>query len=80
MDASRKELLDIQATIECGFTQKYVRDMTKTYSITLTFVNQVIRSHNIEGNTTILLKVGTDAGAQLEIFLEQGRICGVTAL
>ena len=27
-----KEFLDIQATIECGFTLKRVRDMTKPYS------------------------------------------------
>ena len=27
-----KEFLDIQATIECGFTLKRVRDMTRTYS------------------------------------------------
>ena len=30
--ASSKEFLDIQATIECGFTLKRVRDMTKTYN------------------------------------------------
>ena len=30
--ASSKEFLDIQATIECGFTLKRVRDMTRTYS------------------------------------------------
>ena len=30
--ASSKEFFDIQATIECGFTLKRVRDMTKTYS------------------------------------------------
>ena len=30
--ASSKEFLDIQATIECGFTLKRVRDMIKTYS------------------------------------------------
>ena len=30
--ASSKEFLDIQATIECGFTLKHVRDMTRTYS------------------------------------------------
>ena len=30
--ASIKELLDIQATIECGLTLKRVRDMTRTYS------------------------------------------------
>ena len=30
--ALSKEFLDIQATIECGFTLKRVRDMTRTYS------------------------------------------------
>ena len=30
--ASSKEFLDIQATIEYGFTLKRVRDMIKTYS------------------------------------------------
>ena len=30
--SSSKEFLDIQATIECGFTLKRVRDMIKTYS------------------------------------------------
>ena len=30
--ASSKEFLDIQATIECGFTLKRIRDMIKTYS------------------------------------------------
>ena len=29
--ASSKEFLDIQATVECGFTLKRVRDMTRTY-------------------------------------------------
>ena len=29
--ASSKEILDIQATVECGFTLKLVRDMIKTY-------------------------------------------------
>ena len=33
--ASSKEFLDIQATIECGFTLKRVRDMTRTYSYQL---------------------------------------------
>ena len=28
--ASSKEFLDIQATIECGFTLKRIRDMTRT--------------------------------------------------
>ena len=30
--ASSKKFLDIQATVECGFTLKRVRDMTRTYS------------------------------------------------
>ena len=30
--ASSKEILDIQATIKCGFTLKRVSDMTKRYS------------------------------------------------
>ena len=30
--ALSKEFLDIQATIECGFALKRVRDMTRTYS------------------------------------------------
>ena len=30
--ASSKELLDIQATIECEFTLKLVRDIIRTYS------------------------------------------------
>ena len=29
---SSKEFLDIQATIECGFTLKRIRDMTRRYS------------------------------------------------
>ena len=32
MPASSKEFLDIQTTIECGFTMKRVRDIAKTYS------------------------------------------------
>ena len=30
--SSSKEFFDIQATIECGFTLKPLRDMTRTYS------------------------------------------------
>ena len=37
--ASSKEFLDIQATIECGFTLKRVRDMTRTYRLKLMFGN-----------------------------------------
>ena len=35
--ASSKEFLDIQATIECGFTLKCVREMTRTYSYLFSF-------------------------------------------
>ena len=31
--ASSKEFLGIQAIVECGFTLKRVRDMTRTYSL-----------------------------------------------
>ena len=39
-----KEFLDIQATIECGFTLKRVRDMIKTYNLQYVFqrVNKTI--------------------------------------
>ena len=36
--ASSKEFLDIQATIECGFTLERVRDMTRTCSQRNTFL------------------------------------------
>ena len=42
--ASSKEFLAIQATIECGFTLKRVRDMTRTYShsgISIVYFEQV---------------------------------------
>ena len=39
--ASSKEFLDIQATIECGFTLKRVRDMTRTYSLHYWFRDMV---------------------------------------
>ena len=37
--ASSKEFLDIQATIECRFTLKRVRDMIRTYSQLLVHLN-----------------------------------------
>ena len=36
---ARKEFLDIQATVECGFTLKRVRDKTRTYSISIFFLS-----------------------------------------
>ena len=38
--ASSKEFLDLQATIECGFTLKCILDMTGTYShVFLSLIN-----------------------------------------
>ena len=51
MSVSSKEFLDIQATIECGFTLKHVRDMIITYSSTTgtqklkNFTDQIQDSH-----------------------------------
>ena len=48
--ASSKEFLDIQATIECGFTLKRVCDMTRTYSqlpITITQLKTSNKSENL---------------------------------
>ena len=59
--ASSKEFLDIQATTECGFTLKRVRDMIKTYSLTVLFsLSQMKRLQKFGGcdykdNTRITL-------------------------
>ena len=45
--ASSKEFLDIQATIECGFTLKRVRDMTRTYSQMNLLVGQRLQDVNL---------------------------------
>ena len=37
--ASSKEFFDIQATIECGFNMKCIRDMTRIYSQVSIIVN-----------------------------------------
>ena len=44
--ASSKEFLDIQATIECGFTLTRVRDMTRTYSLINNFKYQILALQN----------------------------------
>ena len=40
--ASSKAFLDIQATIECGFTLKRVRDMTRAYSHKVLYIEQIL--------------------------------------
>ena len=54
--ASSKEFLDIQATMECEFTLKHVRDMTRTYTVITMRLIQILNSstsdmHLILGNT-----------------------------
>ena len=41
MPVSSKEFFDIQAIIECGFTLKCIRDMTRTYNQTFFEVKKV---------------------------------------
>ena len=41
----RKEFLDTQATIECGFTLKHVRDMVITYNHTLPSISKQDSNH-----------------------------------
>ena len=48
--ASSKEFLDIQATVECGFTLKLVRDMLKTY-------NQMYRTDKYSQHSSIIWPV-----------------------
>ena len=48
---SSKEFLDIQATIECGFTLKRVRDIIKTYSQILFSLS--LKGHNIKIDSTV---------------------------
>ena len=45
--ASSKEFLDIQVTVECGFTLKLVRDMIKTF-------NQMHRTDKYSQNSYII--------------------------
>ena len=50
---SSKEFLDIQATIECGFTLKRVRDMIRTYRLLFSFV--FLFSFKILGSKFLIL-------------------------
>ena len=48
--ASSKKFLDIQATIECGFTPKHIHDMTRTY-------NQMYNTDKYSEHSSILWQV-----------------------
>ena len=54
--ASSKEFLDIQATIECGFTLKRVRDMTRTYNYLLITIFSFIRVFFFAGGLMCFLQ------------------------
>ena len=58
--ASSKEFLDIQATIECGFTLKRVRDMTRTYShnrVSKILPKKLLQGKVVATDKTEILKV-----------------------
>ena len=52
-----KEFLDIQATLECGFTLEHVRDMIRTYSqkITVSGIRE-IKKHVLKQKVTLQYK------------------------
>ena len=65
--ASSKKFLDIQATIECGFTLKCVRDMIRTYSLTQVFsskISETFKNTFFTDNPTVT-KVLTDKNCVL---------------
>ena len=67
--ASSKEFLDIQATVECGFTLKRVRDMIRTYSYKDEFLklyDEIIKNGEFSINT----KNGPISSNTFKIFLE----------
>ena len=54
--ASSKEFLDIQATIEWGFTLKSVRDTTRTYNLVLVLVHVIFGVFQIKLKSQNLIK------------------------
>ena len=62
--ASSKEFLDIQATIECGFTLKRVRDMTRTYSHNMHVLDFSTELQNPEVSVTLLKSDSTTDALQ----------------
>ena len=64
--ASSKEFLDIQATVECGFILKLVRDMIKTY-------NQMHRKDKYSQLSSILWPVCLNGW----VFVYKLSVCGV---
>ena len=69
-----KEFLDIQATIECGFFLKRVRDMTRTYSYNLYIINSKLgwiisgrvlsTSGNEKENVTLVMTSASSSHSQ----------------
>ena len=54
--ASRKEFLDLQATIECGVTPKRVRNMIRTYN----YNNNISKYNPLPGSSSIKLPKEVD--------------------
>ena len=65
MPVSSKEFLDIQATIECGFTLKCVRDITRTYS-------QMHRTNKYSQDSSIIWSVWPNGW----VFVSELSSCG----
>ena len=64
--ASSKEFLDIQATIECGFTLKRVRDMIKTYNEYLMLLVSFITVRKTKSNITSINSSARNLEDELE--------------
>ena len=63
--ASSKEFLDIQATIECGFTLKRVRDMIRTFSRLILHTN--FSKSEKARQRIIRLSIGTLSNCQKQL-------------
>ena len=85
MPASSKEFLDIQATIEFGFTLKRVPDMTRTYSLGNDFARNVVmfvayetpssQTNNRKNNFLVLVAIRcTGAAVKNCIKFNKGKI------
>ena len=70
--ASSKEFLDIQATIECGFTLKCVRDITRIYSQLFLVLGQ-----NRDGGVTKKLEHFTLEFTQKSLLISNFHLQGI---
>ena len=75
--ASSKEFLDIQATIECGFTLKRVRDMTRTYSLYIPHVGmkKMTQSLFLALNLNVRVSAGKAKLIEMSEIIQSFRRC-----